>query len=159
MAVTNQKSAQVTALDNNTGALNVSDYKGKLRFLFFSHVQSGAGDATSTVDLVKLPAGKIRLVMPLSRIYRSAFGASRVLDIGWTAYTDQNGAAVAAAPAGLVNDLDVSAAGNSNPTGVVGEHETKEFDSRDGVLLQAVVAGGTIPDGAKVSGYLVYVQD
>lgn len=158
MAVTTQKSNEVTAIDNATGVLDVNKYGGAIRYLSFSFTQVGAGDANSTVDLVLLPAGKVTVLLAQSRIACSAFGASRVLDLGWPAYTDPNGAAVSADDNGLDDDQDVSSATAYAPTGTVGGAETKVFESRDGVRLQAKVAGGTIPDAATLAGYFAIVH-
>lgn len=137
----------------------VPDDGGKLRIKRFTYTQSGAGDAASTVDLVKLPPGNVRVFPALSRITCSAFGASRVLDVGWTAYVDLAGAAVAADANDMQNDLDVSAAASAALTSTVTGDGSKLFSSQGGVTIQAVVAGGTIPDAATLTGYIVYAQE
>lgn len=158
MAVTIQKSNEVKAIDEATGVLDVNKYGGAIRYLSFAFAQAGAGDANSTVDLVLLPAGKVTVLLAQSRIANSAFGSSRVLDIGWPAYADANGTTVAADDNGLDDDQDVASAGAYAPTGTVGGAETRVFESRDGVRLQAKVAGGTIPDGATLAGYFAIVH-
>lgn len=161
MAVTNEKSSQLTDLDATPPKLvDTHELHGRVRISYFEFTQgAAAGDATSTVQLCDLPPGKVRLLMADARIHHSAFGASRVLDVGWDAYTDTDGNDVTADPDGLANDKDVSSAGAIDLTGVVGTHETKLFDSRGGVRLRATVAGGTIPAGATLGGYVKYVTD
>lgn len=161
MAVTTQNS---TEYGNTVAvpkvALATTDWGGRLRFLRFSHTQVGAGDATSIVRAVKLPAGKARVFNRLSSITTSAFGSSRTLDAGWAAYNSgTDGSAVAADADGLDAAQDVSSAGTYNPTGTIGGDETKLFDSASGVTLQFQVAGGTIPNGATINGYIVYAMD
>ena len=82
-----------------------------------------------------------------------------MLDVGWQAYTDLDGNAVVADPNGLADNIDVAAAGAKTVTGTIGEDETKQFLSRDEIVIEATVAGGTIPAGATLNGYLVYVKD
>lgn len=160
MAVTAQKSTQLT----NAEAVPVVrthgvDLSGKLRVAYFDFTQDGAGDATSTVDLVELPNGRVRVYPELSHIKFSAFGASRVLDIGYLAHTDQNGDAVSADTDYFATDVDVSSAGTAKLSEALDAATTKLFQSRDGVVIQANVAGGTIPDAATLSGFVVYAMD
>ena len=137
----------------------VNDH-GKLRLQFFAlPATTVAGDATSTVDLCRLPSGKVRVLPNLSRITNSAFGAARVLDIGHTAYQSRDDNAVAYEPANpnaLANDIDVAAA---HASGVLGTVDKYDFYSKSGVLIQAVVAGGTIPIGATLTGYIAYIYE
>lgn len=134
---------------------------GRLRIAFFDFTQgSAAGDAGSIARVVKLPAGKVRLILPMSRIAFSAMGTARTMDIGWLAYTDDDGAdAVAADPNGLDDGVDVATAGSVNPGGTIGTHETKLFESAAGVSLTLQINDGTIPAAATLKGYFVYVRD
>lgn len=160
MAVTTQNSTQYARTVATPPTHNSThEWHGRVRSMFFEHTQSGAGDAGSIVRAVRLPAGSVRLILPLSRIAFSAFGAARTLDIGWEAYTDDNGDAVAADPNGLDDGVDVSSAGSINPGGTVGTHETYLFQSQDGVVITLQTNDGTIPDAATLDGYLIYVQD
>jgi hypothetical protein len=159
MAVTAQKSTQLTNVDAEPRVFNeTTDYHGRLRFSHFDFTQDGAGDATSTVDFLKLPSGKLRIFWDLSFWKWDAFGASRVIDIGHTGYTNTDDTDVAADPDAYDNDVDVSSAGEANMGSDV-TALTTSIDSKDGVLIQATVAGGTIPDTTEITGYLVYAQD
>ena len=134
-------------------------HNGKLRFFEFDYTQDGAGVAGDDVRIVKLPAGKVRVVLPMCRIAWSTMGASRTMDMGWEAYTDSDNAAVAADPNGLDDGVDVSAAGSVNPSGTVGGAETYLFDSMDGVVLTLQINDGTIPNAATLKGYIVAVVE
>lgn len=162
MAVTNQSSTEYTAQTASPPTVQETTViHGRVRFAKVTHTQDGAGDATSTVDLIKLPAGRVRLLGPLCQLRFSAFGAARTLDVGWTAYTDIDGAAVVADADGLDDGIDVSSAGTM-PLGTntaVTDGDTYEFESDDGVVLQATVLGGTIPDAATIKGFIAYVVD
>lgn len=162
MAVTTENSDQYANLVASPRVHNPTHHShGRLRFQFFEFTQgSSAGDAGSIARLCKLPAGKVRLFLPLSRIYFSAMGTSRTMDLGWEAYSDDDGGdAVAADENGLDDGVDVSAAGSVNPGGTIGTHETKLFESEDGVVLTAQINDGTIPAAATISGYVVYAID
>ena len=159
MAVTNQKSDQLTNLDASPPVIeNTHNIHGRLRVAYFSHTQSGAGDANSDVEIVRLPPGKIRLLGFLSRVEHNWSVATVDMNVGWGAYTDLDGNAVAADADGLDAALDVDVAG-ATPIGSALNADTKVFESQDGVSikLQAVAAG--LADGDTVEGYLVYVQD
>ena len=160
MAVTLENSIQIARL--LAGAIKnlTTDLLGRMRKMRFDFTQgAAAGDATSTMALIIIPAGITRVYLRESLIAFSAFGAARVLDIGYSGYTDRNGEAVAAAPAAFVNDLDVSAAGTSALTGVVGGEESFLFESSSEITVFATVAGGTIPAAATLNGDITIVRD
>lgn len=161
MAVTNQTSDQITLGTNSPKEfVDVSEWAGRLRVAYFSHTQSGAGDAGSTVDLVKLPAGRIRVMTDLCKIANSAFGAARTLDVGYQAYTAKDGTTTAADPDALTTAvIDVSAAATNFLATAAGADPTLYINSRDGVTIDCVVAGGTIPDAATLYGVIVYMKD
>lgn len=134
---------------------------GRVRQMFFTHAQSGAGDAGSSVVLGKLPAGKVRLLASQSKAYVNWTTASATLDLGWDAYTDSDGNAVAADPDGLDDGLDVDAAGYKtfgNVAAMLLTGGTKIFDSQDGVVIRATSVAA-LADGDDIAGYLLYVVD
>lgn len=163
MAVTAQKSTQET---NRTATPPVkaagNEFNGRVGIAYFSHTQAGAGDVNSTVNLITLPPGKIRLLKTGSKLVCSAFGVARTLDIGYLAHTKQDGTAVAASQDTILDGADVSAAASKEcgaGTNALGTDPTILFDSKEGVTLQAKVLGDTIPDGATLKGYFLYVID
>jgi len=160
MAVTTQKSAEVTNITASPPTmLDTTSLHGRMRIAYFLHTQDGAGDATSTVDLVKLPAGKGRILIRSSFLAGSAFGASRTLDIGYVAHTDNNGDAVAVDVDAVLDGLDVASATAALLGTGTATVDTYLYDSNAPLIIQAVVAGGTIPTGATLEGYIVYVVD
>ena len=133
---------------------------GKCRFYEFDYTQSGIATIADTMAAIFLPAGKVRLVLPLSRIAFSAGGASSTMDIGWEAYTDSDGTtAVAADPNGLDDGVDTSSAGSVNPAGTVGGAETYLFDSLDGVTLTLQINDTAFPDAGTLKGYFVVIVE
>lgn len=161
MAVTTQNATQYGNTQADPRVMNPThEAHGRLRVARFNFTQSGAGDAGSIVRLVKLPKGKVRAILPLSRVAFSALGASRTLDLGWQAHQADDGSGeVAADPNGLDDGVDAASAGAVIPEGTVGGDETKLFESLDGVLLTAQINDGTIPDGTTLDGTIVYVMD
>jgi hypothetical protein len=165
MAVTTQQSTQTAnaaAGVYGTTFLNPAEQHAKVRIARIDFTQSGAGDVGSTVDLCRLPAGKVRLLGDMSLVAVSAWGTARTLAIGWTAYTGADGStANAATPAGLTAATSVASAVKLvvGTAAVLGNDQTKLFDSAGGVLIQAIVAGDTIPDGATITGYVAYAKD
>ena len=162
MAVTTENSTEYANVVASPPVMNkTADWHGRMRLMFFEFTQgAAAGDAGSIARMVKLPAGKVRVILPLSRIAFSAMGAARTMDLGWEAYNDDDGNdAVAADPNGLDDGVDVSGAGSVNPGGTVGGAETYLFESAEGVVLTAQINDGTIPAAATLKGYIVYVVD
>lgn len=135
------------------------EFSGRLRYANITFTQAATGTAADLANLTLLPAGSVRLILPLCRIAFSAWGASRTLDLGWLAYVDLAGDAVAADPNGLDDGVDISAAGSVNPSGTVGGAETQRFESRDGVAITGQINDGTLVIGNTLLGYLVYVID
>lgn len=160
MAITNESSAELTKQEAvPTDFLNPRELHGRMRIARFAFTQgAAAGDANSTERLIKLPAGKVRVFLALSRIANSDFGVARVLDLGWEAYKTA-GVAVAASAQGLDASQAVTPAGSYSPVGTVGGDETYEFESDNGVVIVGRVTGGTIPAAATIKGYLIYVVD
>lgn len=167
MAVTHQESVQyANAFTDQPREMNpVSQWGGKLQVAFFEHDQSGAGEATSTVAVVKLPAGRVRVFLPLSKAYVNWTTGSATLDFGWDAYTGLDGVAVVADPDGLADGIDVESAGYFDlgafataPSAIKATGGTKEFTSKDGVVLRAT-SPGAIASGDDLVGYVVYVCD
>jgi hypothetical protein len=132
---------------------------GKLRIQFFDlPATSVAGDAGTTIDLCKLPFGRQRILPSMSRLKHSAFGSSRTLKVGHLAYSKTDDSIEGADDDALTpSPIDVSSAGNN----VVLSASLLKFDifSKAGVTIQALVEGGTIPLGATLSGYIVYVSE
>lgn len=161
MAVTITKSTEVTNQEA-TPPVKAAPHSlgGKVR-LFMGKVVQGAaaGDANSTLEMVKIPPGKWRLVLAQSRMKISALGAARVLSAGFRAYTDEAGTAVAENLSAFKTALDVSAAVAFDLTGVTGADETYVISSQSGVTLVFQVTGGTIPAAATCDGYVMAVEN
>ena len=166
MAVTTQNSTQyantvATPVVNNATA----DLHGRLRTAYVTTAQSGAGDATSSVALFKLPAGKVRLNIAKSYLYVNWTTASATLDLGWDAYTGQDGVAVAADPNGLANAIDVDTVGArtgatlATLAAVIAQGGTFLFESKDGVVIRATSPTAAIADTDTIAGTFEYVID
>lgn len=161
MAITFQKSDQITNGEATPIVMEGSHtLHGRLRVAYFKHTQSGAGDMYSEVELVKLPAGTVRLLGLLSFLAHNWTIALVDMQIGWKAYTDIDGNAVTADAAGLDADVDVDAAGTINiGSALAANAQQKVFQSRNGITIyaQSLVAGLAVGD--TVEGFLVYVLD
>lgn len=161
MAITTENSVVMAKLEGIIqGEVEPHQKDGRIRYLNIDFTQgAAAGDIASFQRLNKLPYGRCRLILPLSYIAHSAFGAGATLDLGWEAYTDLDGVAVVADPNGLDAAVNVAAAGNFVPAGTLGGGETKLFNSQSGVVLVAQNGGAVIPVGATLKGFLSYVAD
>ena len=138
---------------------------GRVKAMYFEYTQgSTAGADGDTINLVQLPAGRLRVLAHLSRINVSALGASRVMNVGYTAFT-QPGATAAAAPSTVNADADFfcSAVDVSAATSTTFDESTtatlgNQLESTDGIVLNATITGGTIPAAAIVRGVVYYIQ-
>jgi len=161
MAVTTQKSTEYTNATSTPVTQNpVHDYHGRVRIAYFTHDQDGAGDATSSVALCSLPAGKVRVLLASSSAYVNWTTGSATLDLGWDAYTNTDGTAVSADPDGLVNGLDVDTAGYQTfGAGTAATGGTYLFESQGGVVLRATSQDQALASGDDLVGYIMYVVD
>tara|TARA_X000001382_G_scaffold108816_1_gene84785 strand:- start:31 stop:528 length:498 start_codon:yes stop_codon:yes gene_type:complete len=165
MAVTTQKSVEHTnaTADPITTQARPDEMHGRMRIAFFTHDQDGAGDATSSVALFKLPAGRCRILTSLSRVYCNWTTSSATLDLGFDAYTNADGTAVAADSDGLIDGLSVDTVGyftlEGALAGVKATGGTYTFDSKDGVVIRATSQDTAIASGDDLVGYIVYVVD
>ena len=163
MAVTTQNSVEYAnrISDPVVKAGTIAD-KGKLRTLAFTHNQVGVGDAGSTVTLGKLPAGKVKIIGGLSRFYCNWTASSQTVDLGWEAYTDNTGTAVAADPDGMLDGLDVDTVGyftmegNTAATKLLGGNHT--FDSQNGITI-VMKAVGALANDDDLAGTITYIVD
>lgn len=165
MAATHQKSTEYT----NATAVPVvnnqpTEMGGRLRVAYAVHDQSGAGDATSSVALFKLPAGRVRIFLGLSFFYVNWTTASATLDLGYDAYTKQDGTTATADPNGLIDGLDVDAVGLRSGEDLVtaltqAAGGTYVFESKDGVVIRATSQDTAIVSGDDLAGYIVYAVD
>ena len=164
MAVTTQKSteytnATATPIVNN----NTTEEHGRVRIMFFTCTQDGAGDATSSVALGKLPPGRVRVLASLSRAYVNWTTGSATLELGWDAYTAVDGSTTAADADGLINGLAVDTVGFQTLEGAIAANlltgGTYVFESQDGVVIRATSQDTAIVSGDDLVGYLAYVLD
>ena len=167
MAVTTQYSTEWNQLyvTKPASLVTTAELHGRVRVAYVTCAQSGAGDATSSFALCKLPAGRVRLLLGSSFFYVNWTTASATLDLGWDAYTDLSNTAVAADPDGLANGIDVDAVGLRSGEDLVtlaaiqATGGTKVFESKDGVTLRATSQDTAIADGDDLVGYFLYVVD
>jgi hypothetical protein len=84
------------------------------------------------------------------------------MDIGWEAYTAQDGTTTAADVDGLVDGLDVDTAGYFSVESALAAEKatggTHLFESRDGVVINALAISAMV-DGDDLVGYITYVID
>ena len=164
MAVTTEKSTEYTNATATPVVNNATtEEHGRVRVMFFTHANSGAGDATSSVALGKLPPGRVRILGHLSRAYVNWTTSSATLDLGWDAYTNLSGTTVAADPDGLINGLSVDTVGLFTFEGAIAANlllgGTYVFESKDGVVIRATSQDTAIASGDDIDGCIYYVLD
>jgi len=162
MALTTEKSTQETARTATPPVKMAGhEYNGQKRIFNFDFTQgAAAGDASSLANLVTIPPGVYRLLKRESHLVCSAFGAARVLDIGYLAHTKADGTAVNASQDTILDGADVSAIANvqcGTGTNGLGTSPSILFDSKEGVTIQAICLAATLPAGATLKGYFTVV--
>jgi hypothetical protein len=140
--------------------LPVEDHgKLRLQYFYFKNLTGAVGDAGSTIDLVNLPPGRVRLLPIMAALRKSAFGAARVASFGNRAYS--KGASQVLVPEDN-NDfsagIDLAAAGNLIGT-FMGTQIKYDLYSVAGITVFATITGGTVPVDAELEGYIPYVYE
>ncbi len=141
------------------------DQIAKVRYAYGSVAAlAAAADIDSTMDLVRIPQGRVRVLPFLSRIWTSAYGAARTLDIGVRAYIGSDGKTAVAEDADqFANDTDVATALTNAVMGTVSHidffSQCSVDDRTKGPLVFATIAGGTIPIGGTFEIMLAYMQN
>ena len=156
-------SEQVTKLDAVPAeVLPVDESHGKVRICRFDYDQVAEGAIGTVIELVKLPAGRVRVLGRESNMYHNLTTATVDLDVGWDAYTDFAGDAVAADPDGLDDNIDCETAGVvrlGSVAAVLAEAESKVFESQEGVTITATVKTAVIAAADTLKGYIAYILD
>ena len=134
----------------NATPLDPTQAHGRVRV---GHFNFGAltAAADDTLNLLKMPAGKVRVLA--LHVISSAFVATADLDVGYGAYTNRSDrAAVAADPDAFANDLDVATGGTFHT------YPDVVIDSTGGWTLTGTLAtAGASAD--TLSGWIEYVVD
>ena len=133
----------------------------KLHVQEFNFTQgAAAGDEGSSAGLMYFQPGRYVFFPKLSQVQWTAFGSSRVMDIGFSAYTGEDAVAVAAAPVAFDADIDVSSAGIAAMGSDVAANTGGCFTikSSTGFSIMALVTGGTIPIAARLQGHIAFAK-
>lgn len=142
---------------NPTVKVKGSDWGAKLRTSYAKLTFTAAGFTTAAagdIKLIKLPPGRVRLYAGLSWLQCPQGTATSDLDVGWAAYTNQAGEAVAASGAGIANSLDVGGAAINEDLNSVAQYF--EFDSQSGVDIVCSFDTANSPASGDLVMSLVY---
>ncbi|HYD35960.1 MAG TPA: hypothetical protein VD999_07920 [Vitreimonas sp.] len=130
--------------------LDPTQSMGRVRIGHFNYTALTSADG-DTLNLLKMPAGKVRVLRAC--VQNSAFAASTVLDLGYGAYTDRDSrVAIAADPDAFVVDADVNATTDKDLLVDV------VVDSAGGWTLTGTLTGGA-GTAESLSGWVEYVVD
>ena len=156
------KSVQLTEGTTTPLRLYPTDLHGKLRIARGTYTAPAELAAGTTIEMLKLPAGRITLLGHLSRYSVSALGAGRTLDIGHLAYikgdqTVNNADQLQAADVdAFVDGDDVSSAVTAE---VISTNLTIDLYSKTGITLTMTVLGDVIDAAETFELVVLYVQD
>lgn len=152
MAAVNENSTQYANVIADPIVMNEQNVVGRPVRYVFEATRAVQGDAGSLTKLLKLPAGKLRIIG--GWLKNSALGSSRTLSLGNAAYVNKAGTAVVAAAASILAAYDASGAVDAYK--VFGDADTMgvDFETRDGLVVEATVAGGTHDAGETLVGWI-----
>lgn len=105
------KSSQYTNYNTRPQTFNDAvDWSSKLRTSYAKLTFTAAGFTTAAaadIKLIRMPAGKVRIISDLCRVVCPAGTLNSDLDIGYGAYTKQDGTAGSASGNAFADSLDV----------------------------------------------------
>lgn len=149
------KSDQYTLQTQSWSKVSV-DVINKLELARFSYTHA-AGAGTGEINLIELPAGRITVYPDLSRLVSSAFAANADLHLGYRAYTGADNVAVVEDDNAFGDNLDAGG-GALDQAWTLPAVGYFRFNSRNGVLIYAMVDTGNIEDGDTIDGWVAYVR-
>lgn len=129
---------------------------GETRIAFFEGVTATAD--TGTINLIKLPPGKLRILLKESGFFCSNMAATAQVSVGTSAYIAANGATVTAAVAAL------KAAAVANAVTGIANYQCLIntanggllLDSQKGVTVTATVSVANTAANGTYSGWITY---
>ncbi len=104
-----------------------------------------AGAGTGEINMLTLPAGRIRIYPDLCRYTCADMAASADLHIGHRAYVNEAGTTVDADDNEWLDNVD---SGGGAKDAVIGDGGTtlNQYESRDGIIVYMMVDSGNIED-------------
>lgn len=155
MALTPSKSLQYTDFSASPKVMvKPHDWGSKIRASFSKLTFTVAGQGTA--QMIRLPAGSLRILTDLSRIVCPAGVAGALLDLGHAAFVNQAGATVAAAPTAFVLNQSITSAIDIAWT--LPADGYFDFDSREGVDIEVVIDTQNSPAAGDMICLAVYMQ-
>jgi len=128
----------------------------------YTHL-AAAGAGTGEVNLLRLPPGRLTIFSQLSRIEATQMVATADLHLGFRAYTEPDGDAVAEDDNAFLDNADAGGGAISSVfllpavTAAAGPGIT-QINSRNGFILYAMVDTANIEEDDTISGYVVWAQ-
>lgn len=129
--------------------LDTTEQHGRIRVATFG-IASHSPSANDTVNLIKMPAGKVRILK--LEIQHSAYATGATLDVGHGGYTDMSNAAIAAVANEYADNLAM------DNTTDISKIINETVESKSGFTLTGLfqTAGGTTET---LYGFITYVVD
>lgn len=136
-----------------------SDWSAKLRSSYAKLTFTAAGFTTAAlgdISLIRMPAGRVRILVDQCRIVCPAGTATSDLDIGVSAYVAQDGTAVTLAGAALADSLDVGG-GAIDSVFTLPTNGIYEVDSKSGFDIVCSFDTANSPAAGDMHVYVVYM--
>lgn len=149
------KSTQVTSLDSDPRVpLKTTESRGRVRYYYAYYKNTTAAALADgshiALCLVDAPAR----ILPISRVYVTAMGAGRTMDIGNQEYVGANGVVVNDDVDALRDGVDVSAA-----TSFQLDQVQTGLEVSGPTTILAKIIGGTFPINGEIFAHLLVVMD
>lgn len=135
---------------------DVNDVDTRLRVSYFTYTHA-AGAGTGEVNLVRIMAGRVKVLSDLCRIVTSQFAVNADLHIGTRAFTDESAqTAVAEDDNRFADNLDAGGGALDQVWPLPAVGGITSLDSQEGVTIYSLINTGNIEDTDTIEGYCVY---
>lgn len=120
------------------------------------YTHSTGADTDVEVELIRLPAGRVRIYSQLSRIDASQMVATADFSLGTRAYTAEDGTDVAEDPVRFANQLDVGGAALDQVWPLPAAIGITELNSQSGITVFCLIETANIEDTDTIRVYCAY---
>lgn len=149
-----QYAAQVAT--SSTAKRSAAEVTATLRVGYFSYTHlAAAGAGTGEVNLIRLPPGRVRIFSDLSRHVTSQFAVNADLHLGFRAYTEPDGDAVAEDDNAFLDNADVGG-GALDAAWVLPAAGSQAFITPLGLIIYAMIDTGNIETDDTIEGWVVW---
>jgi hypothetical protein len=135
---------------------DAEDFESELQAAVATYTHVDGAETDLTLNVLRLPAGRIRVYSYLSKLWSSAMVATANLSLGYAEYTNEEGTIVVADINAFIDQADAGSALDQVWTLPSALGEYTEFNSQDGITIIVTIDTEDIEDTDTINVVCVY---